>query len=467
MTEFQWGNYTFPYADTWNIPASQDCQRITPEPSDGSAATYSQDDNMLEGRTMGQFIILPTGQLFVVNGALNGTAGFSNTGTLTTTDPNQMPFWESLASGPVLTPAIYDPNAPQGSRWSNKGLATSKIARMYHSSAILLPDASVLIAGSNPNYDVNLTTTYPTQYQAEIFYPPYFSAPVRPLPSGVPKTLSYGGDPFDLIIPASSYSGLANDAADNTTVVITRGGFTTHAMNMGQRLLQLNNTYTVNANGSITLHVSQLPPNPNLFQPGPAFLFVNVKGVPSNGTYLTVGSGQIEPQTKNTASVLPASVRLDSVSGTASNTGNTSGSTSGGNSGANGSATSGTKSTSHIGVIIGGIAIGLAVILIVGGILIARRRRAASRAAATTSYPMAQGARSALGNDAFSGAGGGYRGSDSSSFIPLQQSGLNHSEVWNASTQTLTPYSDSFATKDREFDAADPYARTGGQSYRI
>ncbi|KAI9567891.1 TPR-like protein [Boletus coccyginus] len=70
--------------------------------------------------------------------------------------------------GPVGTPAIYNPNVPKGSRWSNAGLGSSSIARMYHSTAILLPDASVLIAGSNPNLDVELTAPYPTTYTAEI-----------------------------------------------------------------------------------------------------------------------------------------------------------------------------------------------------------------------------------------------------------------------------------------------------------
>ncbi|KAF4613256.1 hypothetical protein D9613_010968 [Agrocybe pediades] len=360
MTEFQYGNYTFPFADTWNIPASNDCQRITPEPQDGSAPVYVQDDDMLEGRTMGQFIHLPTGQMLVVNGALNGTAGFSNAGTLTSSQ-DQMPYWESLAGGPVLTPAIYDPNAPAGSRWSNAGLSASTIPRLYHSTAILLPDASVLIAGSNPNYDVNTTAIYPTEYRAEVFYPPYFSAPVRPVPTGVPKTLSYGGSPFDITIPASSYSGLANDAAGNTTVVIYRGGFTTHAMNMGQRLMQLDNTYTVNQDGSFTLHVAQPPPNPNLFQPGPAFLYVNVKGVPSNGTYVIVGNGVIGTQPTGAPSVLPASVRLDSVSGSASG-----GSSQGGSDAGNGK-TAGNNNTKsdalslvpRMGAILGGLVAGV------------------------------------------------------------------------------------------------------------
>ena len=301
-----YGNYSWPFYNTWTYPASADCQRLTPEPTDGSSPAYEQDDDMLEGRTMGQFITLPDGTMLVINGASNGTAGFANQ-TLYTPSLAQMPYYQSLASGPVGTPAIYNPNAPKGSRWSNAGLDSSSIARLYHSSAMLLPDASVLIAGSNPNLDVELNAPYPTTYTAEIFYPPYFASSVRPQVTGVPQTLSYGGSFFTLTVSSTSYTGTsANEAAANTTVVLSRGGFTTHAMNMGQRHLQLNNTYNVNSDGSYVLYVSQVPPNANLLTPGPALLFVVVNGVPSNGTMVIVGTGQVETQPTAAAAVLPA-----------------------------------------------------------------------------------------------------------------------------------------------------------------
>ncbi|KAF8339607.1 glyoxal oxidase N-terminus-domain-containing protein [Cantharellus anzutake] len=277
MRDDQWGNYSYPNAATWNISASNDCHRLTPEPTDGSPVQYVQDDNMIQPRTMGQFIALPDGTYLVINGAVNGTAGYADqTGT---TPHNQMPFTMSLASGPVLQPAIYDPNAPAGSRWSNAGLGSSKIPRLYHSTAILLPDASVLIAGSNPNVDYNPNAYFPTTYDAEIFYPRYFNRS-KPTIHGVPTSLGYGGDPFDLWFDASSYTGNANDIADNTTV----------------RFMQLNSTYTVSDNGTVTLHVAQLPPSPNLITPGPVLLFVVVNGTPSNGTMITVGTGNFGVQ---------------------------------------------------------------------------------------------------------------------------------------------------------------------------
>ncbi|KAG6883920.1 hypothetical protein C0993_002835 [Termitomyces sp. T159_Od127] len=306
MPDYAWGDYAYPNVNTWEYPASKDCQRLTPEPLDGSNPAYEADDDMLEGRTMGQFIALPDGKMLVINGGSNGTAGYAQATGETETYGN-MPYGMSLASGPVGTPAIYDPEAPRGSRWSNAGLGTSQIARLYHSSAILLPDASVLVAGSNPNADVNMSTIFPTTYKAEIFYPPYFKAATRPVPSGVPQTISYGGDYFDISITKSSYTGSANDAAGNATVVLVRGGFSTHAMSLGQRHLQLNNTFTVNSNGSITLHVAQAP-NPYIFQPGPALLFVNVRGIPSHGSMVIVGNGQIGPQPTAPAKMLPENV---------------------------------------------------------------------------------------------------------------------------------------------------------------
>lgn len=416
MDDYDWGNYSYPFADTWTLPASSDCHRITPEPTDGSSPAYVQDDNLPIGRTMGQFIALPDGTLLVINGGQNGTAGYAQS-TLTVA-PGAMPFGESLATGPVGQPAIYNPNAPAGSRWSTANLGSSNIPRLYHSSALLLPDGSVMVAGSNPNIDVNLTTIYPTTYTAEYFYPPYFAA-TRPVPQNIPETLSYGGNYFDITIPPTSYSGAANDAADNTTIWLIRPGFTTHAMNMGQRILELNHTYTVESNGTITLHTAQLPANPNLFQPGPAMLFVTINGIPSNGTFVIIGNGQFGDQPTSAVSVLPTSVRVSSASGSAP-----SGSS---NSGSDGS-------SSHTGLIIGAVVAGIAAVGVVGavfGVCLARRRRSAAVAGSGQTYPASGG-----GLGGF--AGREMRSSDSSAFVPFRQSNQSDAALMHS------PYRDQF-----------------------
>ncbi|KAH9979781.1 hypothetical protein BJV74DRAFT_857462 [Russula compacta] len=435
MDDYSWGNYSYPFANTWTLPASSDCHRITPEPTDGSSPAYVQDDDLPIGRTMGQFIALPDGTFLIINGGQNGTAGYAQR-TLTVTS---MPFGESLATGPLGQPAIYNPNAPSGSRWSTAGLGSSNIPRLYHSSAILLPDGSVMVAGSNPNIDVNLTTIYPTTYTAEYFYPPYFSAKTRPVPQNIPSTLSYGGNYFDITIAASSYSGAANDAADNTTIWLIRPGFTTHAMNMGQRILELNHTYTVESNGTIILHTAQPPANPNVFQPGPAMLFVTINGIPSNATFVIVGNGQVGTQPTGAVSVLPASVRVDSASGSAPSSSPSNSNSSGG--------------SSHKGAIIAAVVAGIAAVGVLGavlGVCLARRRRSAAVAKSGPTY--------ATSGTGFSGFGGReMRSSDSSAFVPLQQA--NHSEA----DLMQSPYRDQFEPRaSSQFAHSDAYlARSG------
>jgi len=429
MPEPDWGNYSYPFRDTWDYPASKDCQRMTPEPLDASSPTWEQDDDMLESRTMGQLVNLPDGTLLIVNGGLNGTAGYAER-TLTTPTYGQMPFGMSLASGPVFRPSIYDPSAPKGSRWNSEGLSTSTIPRLYHSSAILLPDGSVMIAGSNPNVDFNDTTAFPTTYKVEIFYPLYYKSS-RPVPTGIPKTLSYGGKYFDITVPPSSYSGSANTAAEKTKIMVIRPGWTTHGMSMGQRALQLNHTFTVNNDGSIVYHVSQMPPNANIFQPGPAFVYVTINGTPSNGTYVIVGSGNVETQTMDPIDTLPPSVRVDSATGNGpSNTNNT-------DTGSNNNSAS-SLSGGVIGGIVAAALAGLAILGTILGFFILRRRRAATqRDPSGTLLPRETGSSVGAAEvvEPF-----GQRDSDSASFAPLQHSDMTQ---WGPSRENLvspSPY---------------------------
>lgn len=175
-------------------------------------------------------------------------------------------------------------------------------------------------------------------------------------------------------------------------------------VNMGQRFLQLNSTYTVSDNGTITLHCSQMPPNANLFTPGPAFIHVVVNGVPSNGTYVIVGSGDFGTQPISAIASLPASVNT-----TVKASGNGGGS-SGGNSGGSPSDDSSTLSTGvKIGIAVGGVVVAL---LLVGLLVLCFRRRknrdAAERQAAAGGAP----------NMAYRT---GNPGQNPDAFIPLQQ----------------------------------------------
>ncbi|KAF7971613.1 hypothetical protein HWV62_20712 [Athelia sp. TMB] len=278
----------------FNIPeyaASPSCVTITPDVS----GNYTEEDPLPEGRTMGNLILLPDGTVFMTNGGATGTAGYGNT-TFT--------IGQSYGDNALLSPAIYNGSAPQGSRWSRAGLGASTIPRMYHSTATLLPDGSVFVSGSNPNSDYNITAKFPTEYRVETFFPSYYNKR-RPAPSGLPTTLSYGGAYWNVSLTSDDLFGNPANIA-GAKVVVVRTGFSTHTINMGMRYVELDASYTGNADGSGTLHVAQLPPNPAILAPGPALLFVVVDGVPSMGAMIMVGNGKIATQPIATAATLPS-----------------------------------------------------------------------------------------------------------------------------------------------------------------
>lgn len=269
-----------------SVPADDSCVRIRP---DDPTPLYEDDDRLPEGRSMGSLVYLPDGTMWLGNGVQEGTAGYSD---------RNYSVGMSLGQSPIYTPVVYNPNAAFGRRFNRDGLGTSTQERMYHSTAILLSDGSVLISGSNPNPDVT-SSLWPTKYSVEKWYPSWYNEP-RPVVSAFPKSLSYGGDPWTL-----TYKNASVDPAD-IKVAVVRTGFSTHGMNFGQRYLELETSVEVDeATNEATVHVSQMPPNPNLFTPGPAMIFFVVNGVPSEGEMVLVGNGQIGKQPITPASKLP------------------------------------------------------------------------------------------------------------------------------------------------------------------
>lgn len=119
------------------------------------------------------------------------------------------------------------PKAAAGSRFSRDGLTASPHERMYHSTAVLLADGSLLVSGSNPNTDVN-TAQWGTSYVVEKWYPKWFNSPRPTVNNGYPESLSYGGDSFNL-----TYTPVDNSSDPaNAKVVIIRAGFSTHGVGL-------------------------------------------------------------------------------------------------------------------------------------------------------------------------------------------------------------------------------------------
>jgi uncharacterized repeat protein (TIGR02543 family) len=158
-------------------------------------------------------------------------------------------------AGAVFSAELWEPGTGQ---W--RTLSSASVVRVYHSTAILLPDGRVLSTGSGDGGGVTPQLSY------EMFSPPYLFRGARPSYNLASTTMRYG-QPFAVSTA---------DAAAIRKVTIIRLPSTTHAFNMSQRLNTL--AFTSSA-GGLTL----TPPSAGrVAPPGPYMLFlVNDAGVPS------------------------------------------------------------------------------------------------------------------------------------------------------------------------------------------
>lgn len=145
-----------------------------------------QVEDMPDARVMPDAVLLPTGQIVIVNGGRSGIAGYGNV-------LDQVGF--SNADNPVMTPVIYNLDAEVGDRFDTEGLPTSAIPRLYHSVASLTPSGNIMIAGSNPNLDRS-EVKYGTEYRVEWLDPPYMQQ-ARPVIVDNLEAIGYG-DNFSL-----------------------------------------------------------------------------------------------------------------------------------------------------------------------------------------------------------------------------------------------------------------------------
>lgn len=80
-----------------------------------------------------------------------------------------------------------------------------------------------------------------------------------------------GGDYFNITLSASDlFNSPIN--INKTRAVVMRTGFSTHTMNMGQRHVELETSFTTLDDGGGILHVAQLPPNPAILGKSPPLL---------------------------------------------------------------------------------------------------------------------------------------------------------------------------------------------------
>jgi hypothetical protein len=147
---------------------------------------------------------------------------------------------------------------------------------------------------------------WPTEYRIEILSPPYMSG-ARPTFSGAPDNLAYGTN-FLLRFPMA----LVTRRQDISVVLISLGYHTRQSsvsfptelhrvtadgVAVDQKLLELELLPPSIFLGYLTV---KAPLDGTYMAPGPAWLYLVVKGVPSTGVKVMVGDGS-NPPTDNEA----------------------------------------------------------------------------------------------------------------------------------------------------------------------
>jgi len=197
-------------------------------------------------------VILPDGKILVTNGAEKGTA-----------DLNQVE---------VMKIEIFD---PENETW--RDLRELEKPRLYHGTAILLPNGAVLVAGST-GHDFTRAIFNPGKHfeqEIEIINPPYLdNNTVRPEITSDLNSLQYD-ETFQI----------TTDTQNINKVSLIRVSSTTHNNNMDQRSLFL---HILEKSGN-TIKL-QSPKDGSWAPPGYYMLFaLNDSGIPSIGKFVKVG----------------------------------------------------------------------------------------------------------------------------------------------------------------------------------
>ena len=155
----------------------------------------------------------------------------------------------------------WDPTTGQ---WTLGAVATKP--RLYHSTALLLPDGSVLTAGGGAPGPVK-------ELNAEIYYPPYLylkDGSGQPAPR--PTIVASPGD----VALGAAFQATVGPRDQIAKVTMARLGSVTHSANIDQRLLQLR---FAQVGPTLNLSVSS---DPTVMIPGHYMMFaINKAGVPS------------------------------------------------------------------------------------------------------------------------------------------------------------------------------------------
>jgi hypothetical protein len=201
-------------------------------------------------------VLLPDGTVLVTNGAKKGVA-----------DDNK----EAVKEIELFNPS--------NNSWTV--IDTLQKPRLYHSSAVLLPNGRVLVAGSTGHNWIKSTLAPADHFEhnVEVIEPPYLpeNSNSRPKIETFPSSISYRSS-FEV-------STTDNTAYDIKMVSLIRLSSTTHNNNMDQRCIIL----SIMDQTEKILKLSA-PNDGSWAPPGYYMLFVvDNNGIPSNGEIIQVG----------------------------------------------------------------------------------------------------------------------------------------------------------------------------------
>ncbi len=254
-----WSDPEFPGRDASNKSAAIDMTAASP--------AWSESGSMRYRRAYGTLTVLPDGDVLATGGQ-NGTDGVDETTGL-------------------LPAEMWDPDT---GNW--KTMASSRRPRLYHSSALLLPDGRVLLAGGGA-YGLAKN-----EQSGELYSPPYLFKGPRPTVTAAPDAVHYG----------QSFSVDTPDASRIQKVSMVRMGTVTHNFDMDQRHMNLSMTA---GSDSVTING---PSNANVAPPGWYMVFlIDDNGVPSMGQIVQVdASGDTQaPSATGTLSATAQAARAD------------------------------------------------------------------------------------------------------------------------------------------------------------
>ena len=190
-------------------------------------------------------VILPDGTLLTVGGN-KGLYGYENA-----------EFSTELYSKPAIDTT---------GTWLK--LAPHTIQAAYHSTAILLPDATVLLSQDDMDYSAQAAF----QHKAQVYSPPYLFKGPQPKITGAPTNVGYGQS-FDI----------STDRSDMVSAVLVAPGATTHGNDMHQRAIKLRVQSRTNG------LTATVPSSSALVPPGYYMLFVmDSQGIPSVAKFVRV-----------------------------------------------------------------------------------------------------------------------------------------------------------------------------------